>query len=156
MHRAHHNGDDTDGYSSSNNDKAVQLQPQEQQEQQEQRFDVSFTTATPLSQAVRSALGATVETAETAGVSGVVASGPSHSKAVDGAATGVAGVTDRRAKMGDAGPRNSERTSYRISCEFVLQATGAAREGHAWAKRLGHAVSTPVPSLFTLTVRDPR
>ncbi|CAB1109748.1 unnamed protein product [Ectocarpus sp. CCAP 1310/34] len=35
-------------------------------------------------------------------------------------------------------------------------ATGAAREGHGWAKKLGHAVSPPVPSLFTLTIRDPR
>ena len=160
--RAHHNGDDDDGYNGSIDGKAEQPQPQQQQqqeqqqEQQEQHFDVSFTTATPLSQAVRSALGATVETAESAGVGGVAASDPSHSKVVDGAATGAAGIADRRAQMSTAGSRNSERSSYRISCEYVLQATGAAREGHAWAKRLGHAVSAPVPSLFTLTVRDPR
>ncbi|CAN0471893.1 unnamed protein product, partial [Ascophyllum nodosum] len=45
---------------------------------------------------------------------------------------------------------------YAISCDYVLQATGAARGGHVWAKQLGHAVSPAVPSLFTLTVKDPR
>lgn len=57
---------------------------------------------------------------------------------------------------GDEAVRATKRISYKISCDYVLQATGAAREGHAWAKKLGHAVSAPVPSLFTLTVKDPR
>ncbi|CAM9693249.1 unnamed protein product, partial [Laminaria digitata] len=149
-HRAHHhNDDDNDNNNGSNNDK-------EEQPHQQQHFDVSFTTATPLSQAVRSALGATVIAAESAGVGRSPASDPSHGRATDGGATEATGMADGGARVGDAASRKSERISYIISCDYVLQATGAAREGHGWAKRLGHAVSAPVPSLFTLTVRDPR
>lgn len=43
-----------------------------------------------------------------------------------------------------------------LRCDYVLQATGASREGYKWAEILGHHVSSPVPSLFTLTVRDVR
>jgi predicted Rossmann fold flavoprotein len=38
----------------------------------------------------------------------------------------------------------------------LLLATGGDRGGHAWARRLGHAVEPPVPSLFTFRVADPR
>ena len=155
-HRAHHNDDYDDD--DDDNDKEAQPRHQQQQQQQQQQeyFDVSFTTATPLSQAVRSALGATVIAVASAGVGGAGASGPSHAKAADGAATGATAMTGAGARMDDAGRCKPERSSYRISCDYVLQATGAAREGHGWAEKLGHAVSAPVPSLFTLTVRDPR
>lgn len=65
------------------------------------------------------------------------------------------GADSNSSNSGTSG-KSKSKSSYRISCDFVLQATGAAREGHGWAKRLGHAVSAPVPSLFTLTVKDPR
>lgn len=112
------NGDHDHDSDNGNNDIDDSNNKEAHPPQQQQRFDVSFTSATPVSQAVRSALGATLVAAGSAGT--------------------------------------SERSSYIISCEYVLLATGAAREGHGWAKRLGHTVSAPVPSLFTLTIRDPR
>ncbi|CAM9139245.1 unnamed protein product [Discosporangium mesarthrocarpum] len=48
------------------------------------------------------------------------------------------------------------RVNYQVSCNYVLQATGSSREGHAWAAQLGHAIAPPVPSLFTLTIKDSR
>ncbi len=38
----------------------------------------------------------------------------------------------------------------------LLLATGSGAEGHAWARAFGHTIVPPVPSLFTLTVKDPR
>lgn len=90
-------------------------------------FEVTFTTTTPLSPSAREALHAVEEAA----------------------------AADEK-NIGDyQGPRR-ERGSYRVKCDYVLQATGASREGHAWAESLGHEVSRPVPSLFTLTIKDPR
>lgn len=90
------------------------------------RFDLIVSTATPLSGATLGVLGAAKAMHSTIMVAGT-------------------GSVEVRGKY-----------LYRVSCDYVLQATGAAREGHQWAKGLGHAVSPPVPSLFTLTVRDPR
>lgn len=90
------------------------------------RFDLIVSTATPLSGAIQGVLGAITAM---------------HSTPMTAAAESV---------------EVREKYFYRISCDYVLQATGAAREGHQWAKGLGHTVSPPVPSLFTLTVRDPR
>lgn len=90
------------------------------------RFDLIVSTATPLSGAIHGVLGATTAM---------------HATPM----TAAAGSMEVRGKY-----------IYRVSCDYVLQATGAAREGHQWAKGLGHAVSPAVPSLFTLTVRDPR
>ena len=38
----------------------------------------------------------------------------------------------------------------------LLLATGSGAQGHAWARRFGHAIVPPVPSLFTFTVKDTR
>lgn len=43
-----------------------------------------------------------------------------------------------------------------LVADRVLLATGSDREGYRWAETLGHSLRPPVPSLFTLMVRDPR
>lgn len=43
-----------------------------------------------------------------------------------------------------------------LQAEQVLLATGSGPQGYAIAQSLGHAISPPVPSLFTFTVPDPR
>jgi len=37
-------------------------------------------------------------------------------------------------------------------CSHLILATGSSQEGHEWAKRLGHSIIAPVPSLFTFNV----
>jgi predicted Rossmann fold flavoprotein len=45
----------------------------------------------------------------------------------------------------------------RVVARRLLLATGGSPRGHHWARRLGHRVETPVPSLFTFHVSgDPR
>jgi len=46
----------------------------------------------------------------------------------------------------------------RLSCDRLLVATGGgtASGGHAIAASLGHTIETPVPSLFTFKIEDPR
>ncbi|CAN0083576.1 unnamed protein product [Ectocarpus sp. 4 AP-2014] len=126
----------------------VEAQPQ----QQPPRFELEFATATPLPPAVRKALGVSAAGIATAGErSGAAAA---HN---NGAASSDSSSSSRSSSSNFSSRRStSTRGSYRIACDYVLQATGAAREGHGWAKKLGHAVSPPVPSLFTLTIRDPR
>jgi len=43
-----------------------------------------------------------------------------------------------------------------LSCDRLLIATGGSACGHRWAKDLGHQIITPVPSLFTFNIKDPR
>lgn len=112
----------------------------QQQEQRHARFELAFSTEMPLPPAMRKALGVTTAAATAEATDGVAGEGMSAKR------NGGAGV----------GGNSNGRGSYRIPCDYVLQATGAAREGHGWARTLGHAVSAPVPSLFTLTIRDPR
>lgn len=38
----------------------------------------------------------------------------------------------------------------------LILATGSAPQGYRWAQQFGHTIVPPVPSLFTLTVSDPR
>jgi predicted Rossmann fold flavoprotein len=38
----------------------------------------------------------------------------------------------------------------------LILATGSGAQGHRWAHELGHSIVSPVPSLFTLTISDPR
>ena len=40
--------------------------------------------------------------------------------------------------------------------EKLILATGSSKVGYDWAKQLGHRISAPVPSLFTLSVADKR
>ncbi|MEO0348493.1 MAG: NAD(P)/FAD-dependent oxidoreductase [Cyanobacteria bacterium P01_A01_bin.15] len=41
-----------------------------------------------------------------------------------------------------------------VRCDLILLATGSSPQGHRIAHSLGHTVEPPVPSLFTLTVKD--
>lgn len=43
-----------------------------------------------------------------------------------------------------------------IECDRLLIATGSNILGYQWAQGLGHKIETPVPSLFTLQIKDPR
>ncbi|VEP12988.1 conserved hypothetical protein [Hyella patelloides LEGE 07179] len=43
-----------------------------------------------------------------------------------------------------------------IKCDRLLMATGSNPLGYRWAKHLGHTIETPVPSLFTFKIDDPR
>lgn len=43
-----------------------------------------------------------------------------------------------------------------IKCDRLLIATGSNPLGYRWAKQLGHTIETPVPSLFTFKINDPR
>ncbi|MEM9483374.1 MAG: NAD(P)/FAD-dependent oxidoreductase [Cyanobacteria bacterium P01_F01_bin.116] len=42
----------------------------------------------------------------------------------------------------------------RVRCDRVLLATGSSPQGHRIAKSLGHTIESPVPSLFTFTIKD--
>lgn len=138
-------------------DSFSETQLQQQQQQKEQaRFELSFTTATPLPPDVRKALGAEAAEAAAATTEEEAPGSTTGGAGGGGAAESNAGASSSSSTSSSASGKSKSRSSYRISCDFVLQATGAAREGHGWAKRLGHTVSAPVPSLFTLTVKDPR
>lgn len=41
-----------------------------------------------------------------------------------------------------------------VTCDLVLLATGSSPQGHRIAKNLGHHIESPVPSLFTFTIKD--
>lgn len=43
-----------------------------------------------------------------------------------------------------------------LQCDRLLIATGSNPLGHRWAKNLGHTIESPVPSLFTFNIKDPR
>ena len=43
-----------------------------------------------------------------------------------------------------------------IPAQQVLIATGSNPLGYRWAKKLGHTIQSPVPSLFTFKINDPR
>lgn len=137
-HRAAETASDS---SSADRDHTAMAQ---EQEQQHARFELAFTTETPFPPAMRNALGVVTATATAA------ATGSTDEHAGEGV------TAKRNGGAGAGGVSSGDRGSYRIPCDYVLQATGAAREGHGWARTLGHAVSAPVPSLFTLTIKDPR
>ncbi|MEM9265692.1 MAG: NAD(P)/FAD-dependent oxidoreductase [Cyanobacteria bacterium P01_F01_bin.13] len=42
-----------------------------------------------------------------------------------------------------------------VRCDRILLATGSSPQGHRIAKSLGHTIESPVPSLFTFTIKDP-
>lgn len=48
------------------------------------------------------------------------------------------------------------RSGDELVCDRLLLATGSSPQGYQLAKALGHTIVPPVPSLFTLTIRDPR
>ena len=48
------------------------------------------------------------------------------------------------------------KTGEILQCDRLLIATGGNPLGHRFAKDLGHTIESPVPSLFTFNVRDPR
>ncbi|MEB3312023.1 MAG: NAD(P)/FAD-dependent oxidoreductase [Snowella sp.] len=48
------------------------------------------------------------------------------------------------------------KTGEILNGDRVLIATGSNPMGYRWAKELGHTIEPPVPSLFTLNIKDPR
>lgn len=48
------------------------------------------------------------------------------------------------------------KTGEILRCDRILLATGSNPQGYAIAKALGHTVESPVPSLFTFNIPDPR
>lgn len=48
------------------------------------------------------------------------------------------------------------KTGERLQCDRLLIATGSNPLGYRWAAELGHKISSPVPSLFTFNIADPR
>lgn len=50
----------------------------------------------------------------------------------------------------DLAGASDKRPQEHLRCACVLLATGSSREGHAIAAALGHEITPPVPSLFTL------
>ncbi|MDJ0743082.1 MAG: NAD(P)/FAD-dependent oxidoreductase [Xenococcaceae cyanobacterium MO_167.B27] len=48
------------------------------------------------------------------------------------------------------------RNGGNLLADKVLIATGSNPLGYRWAKQLGHTIESPVPSLFTFNIQDPR
>ncbi|MEP0779434.1 NAD(P)/FAD-dependent oxidoreductase [Microcoleus sp. ZQ-A2] len=48
------------------------------------------------------------------------------------------------------------KTGEILRCDRILLATGSNPQGYAIAQSLGHTVESPVPSLFTFNIPDPR
>jgi hypothetical protein len=48
------------------------------------------------------------------------------------------------------------KTGEILKCDRLLIATGSNPQGYHWAKDLGHQIESPVPSLFTFNIPDPR
>lgn len=48
------------------------------------------------------------------------------------------------------------KTGEVLQIDRVLVATGSNLLGYRWAKQLGHAIATPIPSLFTFKIPDSR
>ncbi|HEY9829059.1 MAG TPA: NAD(P)/FAD-dependent oxidoreductase [Stenomitos sp.] len=48
------------------------------------------------------------------------------------------------------------KTGEILRCDRILLATGSNPQGYAIVKALGHTVESPVPSLFTFNIPDPR
>ena len=48
------------------------------------------------------------------------------------------------------------RNGGKLLADRVLIATGSNPLGYRWAKQLGHTIESPVPSLFTFNIQDPR
>lgn len=48
------------------------------------------------------------------------------------------------------------KTGERLRGDRLLLATGSNPLGYRWAQDLGHTVVSPVPSLFTFNIKDPR
>jgi predicted Rossmann fold flavoprotein len=48
------------------------------------------------------------------------------------------------------------KTGEILRCDRILLATGSNPQGYAIAKALGHKIESPVPSLFTFNIPDPR
>src|SRR5258706_108078 len=43
-----------------------------------------------------------------------------------------------------------------MMADRLILATGSSPQGWAWSRALGHSIVSPVPSLFTFMVQDPR
>lgn len=63
--------------------------------------------------------------------------------------TGLLAVSVERAASSPSDQKQNNEERLLLSCACVLLATGSDRKGHAMAESLGHAITAPVPSLFT-------
>ena len=66
--------------------------------------------------------------------------------------TVVKSVTKNR----DRGFQITLKNGEVLQGKSVLIATGSNPLGYRWAKQLGHTIESPVPSLFTFQIKDPR
>ena len=73
----------------------------------------------------------------------------------------VAGVqrlnaSEQGDQLGKGGFRVEVRSQPSLLCDRILLATGSSPQGHRIARSLGHRIVSPVPSLFTFKLNDPR
>ncbi|MFP4009157.1 MAG: NAD(P)/FAD-dependent oxidoreductase [Spirulinaceae cyanobacterium] len=67
------------------------------------------------------------------------------------------GVRVENVKKGETGGFTVHlKTGEIVECDRVLLATGSNPKGYQWAQSLGHKLISPVPSLFTFDITDPR
>lgn len=48
------------------------------------------------------------------------------------------------------------RNATTLECDRLLIATGSSPQGYRWVGKFGHTLESPVPSLFTFNIADPR
>jgi predicted Rossmann fold flavoprotein len=65
-------------------------------------------------------------------------------------------VKSIRKSTGESGFAIELKSGEVLAGDRVLIATGSNPLGYRWAKALGHSIESPVPSLFTFNLRDPR
>ena len=79
-------------------------------------------------------------------------------------AAAASGVSVRLNAVVDALSRDLAGEGFHLRLNFgefvdarrLIIATGSSPQGWEWARALGHTVESPVPSLFTFTIKDPR
>ena len=63
---------------------------------------------------------------------------------------------DNKEKSNTKGFEVELKQGEKLKCDRLLIATGSNPLGYRWAKDLGHKIESPVPSLFTFNINDPR
>lgn len=58
--------------------------------------------------------------------------------------------------LGKSGFEVTLKSGEILPCDRLLLATGSSPFGFKWARELGHRIESPVPSLFTFNIADPR
>lgn len=68
----------------------------------------------------------------------------------------LAGAVVKRVQVRDQAFTVQLKSGEQFPCDRLLLATGSNPQGYAIAQSLGHHLRSPVPSLFTFNLRDPR